>query len=86
MNNDTTLQTSIISKLKEIADEYGITFTHSDNFMYLHFYKHDVGLSDPAFSYAVDWGVKKVNIFHLNKTFELVNIESYTRLLCEVIS
>lgn len=80
------LQTSVISKLHEIADEYGLVFAHSDNAMYVHFMKQNGCFDNPVFSYSVAWDAKKVNIFHLSKTFDLKDIESYTRLLCEVIS
>lgn len=76
----------IISQLKEIADSYGLSFTHSDNDMYVFFYKKECGMNDPCFAYCIDWDVNMVSIFHLSKTFQLKDIMSYTRLLCEVIA
>lgn len=80
------LQTSILSKLQEIADTFGITFSHSTDCQFLYFHKYECGLCDAGFSVLVDWDEKKCNILHLWKTFELRNIESYCTLLCEIIS
>lgn len=79
------LQASILSTLKELADEYGITFSHTDNCQLVFFTKVGCGFMDPSFTIAIAWDVKKANIFLLNKTIDLYQIEDCCRLLCEVI-
>lgn len=86
MNDEDILKTKVIADLQEIADEYGIHISVSDEKCFIYFTKVEVNFGDPNFQYFIDWGVKKVSLLQASKTFDLVNIESYTRLMCEVIS
>lgn len=79
------LQTSILSKLQEIADEYGIEMLVSHDKQHIYFTKVDTKLFDPRFSYMINWDTKRVTLWCVDKTFDLVNIESYTRLMASVI-
>jgi hypothetical protein len=76
----------ILSNLKEIADEYGITCIISENDQFVSFHKAETGFCDPSFSLFIEWDVCKVNVMNLNKTFSLDKIDGYARLMCEVIS
>ncbi|QCQ57875.1 hypothetical protein Barba22A_gp024 [Rheinheimera phage vB_RspM_Barba22A] len=80
------LQTSVLSTLKELADSYNLTFSYSDDYQLVFFSKPEVGFLDPSFALAIEWKVKKANIFRLNKTIELHQIDDCCRLLCEVIA
>lgn len=80
------LQVSILSTLKELADEYGITFSHTDNCQFVFFTKVEAGFMDAGFLYYINWEEYKVSIPALNTIFEIKDIKSYTTLLLEVIS
>ena len=80
------LQTSIISQLRELADDYGLAFSTSDDYQFIYFTKVETYLCDPAFMLVVEWNVCKANIITLSKTIELKDLVSCVRLLCEVIS
>lgn len=80
------LQTSIISQLKELADEYDLLFSTSEDNQFLYFNKIECGLCDPSFVVISEWNVCKANIITLGKTIELKDLVSCCRLLCEVIS
>ncbi|QCQ64618.1 hypothetical protein Barba31A_gp028 [Rheinheimera phage vB_RspM_Barba31A] len=76
----------IISQLKEIANEYGLTFSSSDDDQFVYFRKHEVGVCDPAFLVTINYDVCKAYIGALNKSIDLHQINDCVRLLCEVIA
>jgi hypothetical protein len=80
------LQTSIISQLKEIADDYKLAFGITDDCQFIYFTKVETYLCDPAFMLVVEWNVNKVMISNLGKTIDLKDLVSCVRLLAEVIS
>lgn len=84
-DSENLLQTSIISQLKEIADEYSLTFSKSEDCQFLYFTKVECGLCDPSFVVIVEWDVCKANITSLGKVVELKDLVSCVRLLAEVI-
>jgi len=80
------LQTSIISQLKELCDDYGLVFSTSDDCQFIYFTKVECGMCDAGFMVIVEWNVCKANIITLSKTVELKDLVSCVRLLAEVIS
>ncbi|QCQ61868.1 hypothetical protein Barba19A_gp028 [Rheinheimera phage vB_RspM_Barba19A] len=76
----------IISQLKEIANEYGLTFSSSDDDQFVYFRKHEVGVCDPSFMLTINYDVCKVHIGCVGKTVDLHQLNNYVRLLCEVIA
>lgn len=80
------LITKTVSNLKEIADDYGLIFHASENGQVIMFIKQETGLCDPAFTLVIEYNVKQVSIINLGKTVELYQLESYVRLLCEIIA
>ena len=76
----------IISQLKEIADEYGLTFSTSDDCQFVYFWKYEVGLCDPRFMITVEYNICNAHIYCLNKTVELHQLNNCVRLLCEIIA
>jgi hypothetical protein len=76
----------IISQLKEIADEYGLTFSSSDDDQFVYFWKYEVGMCDPAVCFYIDWHTNEASMLNLNKRFSLKDIKSYVILIAEVLS
>lgn len=80
------LQTKVLSDLSEIASEYGLNFSHSDNGQFVYFNKYETGFLDSGFMVTIEYNVCKACINCLGKTVELHQINDCIRLLCEIIA
>lgn len=79
------LQTSVISNIKEIVDQYNLSYCVSNNHNYLTIYNGS-GIWNASFSIMINWDNHTGFICQLSKDFEIKDIESYVILLCEIIS